>query len=68
MPWKGFLETVVSSELESGPSLKEEGGVVQLDVDASGAVLGVPALEPENCLRDASLSGRRDTVATSTDA
>jgi hypothetical protein len=40
MPWKGFLETVVPSELEGGPSLKEEGGVVQLDVDASG----VPAL------------------------
>ena len=68
MPWKGFLETVVPSELEGGPSLKEEGGVVQLDVDASGAALGVPALELENCLRDASLGGRGDTATTSTDA
>ena len=57
MPWKGFLETVVCSELESGPSLKEEGGVIQLDVGASGAALGVPTLGPENCLRDASLGG-----------
>ena len=68
MPWKGFLETVVCSELESGPSLKEEWGVIQLDVDSSGAALCVPALEPEDCFRDARLGGRGDTAATGTDA
>ena len=68
MPWKGFLETVVRSELEGGPSLKEEGGVIQLDVDSSGAALSVPALEPEDCFWDARLGDGGDPAATGTDA